>query len=67
MYRKEYVDIAINGKDTKAMVYLINDNNPTIPDKDYFERLLIGYRDFNFDRKYLDEAVLKINKNKKRQ
>ena len=67
LYRKEYVDIAINGKDTKAMVYLINDNNPTIPDKEYFERLLVGYQDFGFDRKYLDEAVLRINKNKKRQ
>ena len=63
MYRKEYVDISINGKDKKALVYLINDSNPTFPKKDYFERLLIGYKDFGFDRKYLDEAVCRLKTN----
>lgn len=60
MYRKEYVDIEINGKTKKALLYLINDLKPKFPDKLYFERLLIGYNDFKFDRKYLDEAVSRI-------
>lgn len=64
MYRKEYVEIEINGKLEQALVYIINDTNSKFPDKPYFERILIGYNDFKFDRKYLDEAVARIPKKK---
>ncbi len=63
LYRKEYVDILVNGKIEKALVYLINDDTPTYPDDAYFERLLTGYNDFGFDRKYLDEARNRVLKN----
>ena len=64
MYRKEYVEIEINGKLEQALVYIINDTHSKYPDKPYFERILIGYNDFKFDRKYLYEAVARIPKKK---
>ena len=57
LYRKEYVEIELNGKKEKASVYLINDTKPKYPDRKYLKKLLIGYNDFNFDRKFIDEAI----------
>lgn len=62
LYRKEYVEFEFNGKKQSALVYLINDTHPKYPDKKYLERLLIGYKDFNFDRKYIDSAICRLPK-----
>lgn len=64
LYRKESVEIEINGILKKALVYLINDLKPKFPDKLYFERIMIGYNDFKFDKRYLDEAVARIPQKK---
>lgn len=57
MYRKEYVELEFDGRTIESLVYLINDTNVKVPDEQYFGRLLKGYADFGFDRRYLDDAV----------
>ena len=64
LYRKEYVEIEFNGKKEKALLYLINDTHPKYPDKKYLQRLLIGYNDFKFDKKFIDEAIKRLPKKK---
>lgn len=61
MYRKEYVDIEFNGKWIKAMAYIINNVTPRPLTKEYVNKLKIGYKDFNYDFKYIEDA-LKRNK-----
>lgn len=60
LYRKEYVTIEIDGKPQKALVYLINGQKYKYPNKQYYQKLLIGYNDFKFNKKYLDEAISHI-------
>lgn len=64
LYRKQFVEIEFKGKKEKALVYLINDKYPKYPDKNYLQRLLNGYNDFNFDRKFIDEAIERLPKKK---
>lgn len=64
LYRKDYVNIDVNGNTEKALVYLINDKKDKYPNAVYFEKILIGYNDFNFDRKFLDDAIARIHKKK---
>lgn len=64
LYRKKYVEIEFNGKREKALVYLINDKHPKYPDKKYLQRLLKGYKDFNFDKSYIYEAIARLPKKK---
>lgn len=64
LYRKDYTFIEVDGKLERALVYLINDKKDKYPDKLYLEKLLIGYHDFDFDKKYLKEAIDRIPKKK---
>ena len=60
-YRKEWVEVEINGKLKKAMVYIMNESTRPIsyPFKSYLETCLKGYEDFQFDSSYLFEALEK--------
>ena len=64
MYRKEYVDVEFDGKRLKCLVYLINDSHPKFPDEPYLQRVLIGYNDFGFNKKYINEAISRIPQKK---
>lgn len=60
MYDKQEVEITLNGKVIKALVYTINDTHPKYPDKAYLNRVLIGYDDFKFDKKYIFDAISRL-------
>lgn len=60
LYRKESVNIEFNGKKIEALVYVINDTHPKYPDKGYLERVMIGYDDFQFDKKYIYDAINRL-------
>ncbi len=64
LYRKEYVDVEYNGKLLKCLVYLINDTHAKFPDEPYLNRVLIGYNDFGFDKKYIYDAISRIPQKK---
>ena len=56
-YRKEMLDIEINKSKEKAMVYIMNTHNESIPSDFYYEVLENGYKDFGFDLKILEKAL----------
>lgn len=61
-YKKEsevtYEDIDGSKKTINSFVYIMHESNHIgKPTRQYFETCLQGYRDFGFDRKYLDEAL----------
>jgi gamma-glutamylcyclotransferase (GGCT)/AIG2-like uncharacterized protein YtfP len=57
-YRKEYLEVELNGKPIKALVYIMNEDirGVMIPDIFYLRVCLEGYKDFGFDTTYLFKA-----------
>lgn len=57
-YRKEYLDIKLDDKDIKGLVYIMNEEVRDIlrPSQTYFNTCLQGYKDFGFDDIYLYDA-----------
>jgi len=57
LYRKEYVDIQIGGKNEKAMIYVMNYGKGRYPSKVYFETIKKGYYDFKIPLTPLIKAL----------
>ena len=57
LYRKEYIDIEVNGKVEKAMVYIMNKGEPAYPSRHYYDVILQGYYDVGLKPAYLDDAL----------
>ena len=55
-YRKEMIDVDFNGEKVNGLVYIMENPKKAIPQKDYYERVKQGYKDFEFDLSYLEEA-----------
>lgn len=67
LYHKEYLDIQIDGKKSKGLIYVMNDGfSYHIPLSSYIDTCKKGYQDFNFCPEVLDEALeyTKLNKSK---
>lgn len=59
-YRKEYIDILINGKPKKALIYVMNNiRDVQPPNGSYMETCTIGYKDFGLDLNYLNDALIR--------
>lgn len=61
-YKKDleitYEDIDGSSKTVNSFVYIMHESNRIgMPTKQYMKTCLQGYKDFSFDRKYLDEAL----------
>ena len=57
-YRKEMLDVEVNGKTINAMVYIMNTNKEHIPSQYYYNVLEQGYERFGFDKNILKQALL---------
>lgn len=57
LYRKEYVQIEINGKTELAMVYVMNYAKGAKPSEYYYNIIKQGYKDFNIDTTTLKRAL----------
>lgn len=58
LYRKEYLQVELDGKPVQAMVYIMNDGSPIgMPERHYYESILEGYQTAGFDTGVLDDAV----------
>ena len=57
-YFKEEIEVELNGKSIKAMVYIMNPKIRKVmqPDMFYLRTCLEGYKDFGFDANYLFKA-----------
>lgn len=57
-YRKEMLEIEINGETEEAMVYIMNTKSECPPTLHYYNILKDGYKAFGFDRKILEKALI---------
>jgi gamma-glutamylcyclotransferase (GGCT)/AIG2-like uncharacterized protein YtfP len=58
LYRKETVEVSLDGRQIKAMIYIMNEKYPVgIPSESYYNTIAEGYQSSNFDIDVLDEAV----------
>lgn len=59
LYRKEIINVNFKGKNTSAMVYIMNEGRPLgRPSQRYFETIRQGYESAGLDKKYLESRVL---------
>ena len=57
-YRKETVDVDVDGQTVPAMIYIMNDGPPLgRPSRGYFNTILEGYESAGFDTGVLDRAL----------
>ena len=56
-YRKEELEIQINGEQRKAIVYIMNGGEVRMPTQPYAESIWEGYKDFGLDPNYLEQAM----------
>lgn len=57
LYNKQYINIEIDDKIKKAMIYVMNDGyDYNLPSEEYIISCMKGYDDFNFDKKILVDA-----------
>jgi len=57
LYRKESVRITLNGKQVRAMVYIMNQGQPSPPMITYYNTIREGYESAGFDVNILREAA----------
>lgn len=58
LYRKETVQVKLNGKSIKAFVYIMNDGRPLgQPSSFYYTTIMEGYKDADFDMDILRQAT----------
>ena len=57
MYRKESVRVTVNGRQVRAMVYIMNDSRRHPPSVGYYNVIREGYISAGFDVDILREAA----------
>ena len=57
LYRQEEIDVEVNGKTVKGMVYLMNRGQISPPSQGYLQTIWDGYRENGMDTSYLIEAA----------
>ena len=57
-YTKEYFSIEVDGKMEIALIYIMAPNPYGMPSDYYLHTLVQGYKDFNFDARILNNAVI---------
>ena len=60
LYRKEILDVELNGRTTPSMVYIMNDGSPLGSPSDYYLNVIMeGYKSAGFDTEFLEQAMEK--------
>lgn len=57
LYRKELLEVTVNGKRVFAMVYIMNESLLFPPKDSYYQTIRQGYRDFGLNESILEEAM----------
>ena len=57
-YRKEMLEVEVNGKKLAAMVYIMNPRGERLPSQYYYDVLEKGYERFGFDKQILEKALV---------
>lgn len=57
-YRKENIDLELDGESVEAMVYIMNGDRPLeSPTEQYYDSIQKGYRENGMDTSYLETAL----------
>lgn len=56
-YRKEMLEVDVDGKILPAMVYIMNPAGKRVPSEYYYKVLENGYERFGFDKRILEKAL----------
>ena len=57
-YTKETMEVEVDGKMEKALIYIMTPNPYGIPSDTYLQSIAEGYKTFNLDIRILNEATL---------
>lgn len=57
-YTKEIEEVEINGEMHEALIYIMTPSGYGIPADHYLDIIVEGYRDFNLEANYLNEALI---------
>ncbi len=64
LYGKEEVEVSINGKTIKALIYIMNPiYSYNLPSDSYLSRCADGYDDFQINLQYLFQAIITTKEN----
>lgn len=66
LYRKEYIELEIDGEKKIGMVYVMNYRGIAPPNEYYYNVIKKGYKDFEIDEKPLKKALNESIKFKKK-
>lgn len=59
-YRKEYIEIEVDGKIEQGLIYIMNNIREVQPPNGiYMQTCSTGYKEFGFDLDYLTDAMLR--------
>lgn len=62
-YTKETMRVDVNGRMRKALIYIMTPNPYGMPSNIYLHTLVQGYKDFNFDARILNSALIHAHDN----
>ena len=65
LYRKEYINLNINGQEIIGMAYVMNKGEISEPSSYYYNIIKQGYKDFNIDKTPLERALIESKKRTK--
>lgn len=57
LYRKETLEVEVNGEKYEAMAYLMNGGSTAPPSRSYYEGIRAGYLANDMDTRFLEEAL----------
>lgn len=57
LYRKEMVEVDVNGEKIEAMIYVMNLGTPRLPYRGYLDTIAQGYDETGIDKTYLKNAL----------
>lgn len=66
-YTKEYIEVEVNDKVQKALIYIMTPHGYGLPGDNYLNTIKEGYRDFGLPVKILNDAVLHSYKQRDKQ
>ena len=60
-YTKEYITLPINGKKRKVLIYIMTPHDVGYPTDAYLHTIAQGYKDFDLDVRYLNNAAIQAS------
>lgn len=60
-YTKEYIKLPVAGKMRKVLIYIMTPHDAGYPTDEYLHTIAQGYKDFELDVRYLNDAAIQAS------